>query len=182
MYDRLPSWVARSAYLVLVLLLSLTAPVQAQEQVRYGDASVQVADLYAAGDGAPVLVLLTGGGWIRDDTALAGPWASTVQAAGVTVLVPHYTLGAPDVAEADIVQAVSFAAQLPGRGRLTLAGHSAGAHLAAMVGVCKRRNARCCWRTRPDSAAITLLQERVRRRWSDAWWSVALPRARRRCG
>jgi acetyl esterase/lipase len=140
MYDRLPSWVARSAYLVLVLLLSLTAPVQAQEQVRYGDASVQVADLYAAGDGAPVLVLLTGGGWIRDDTALAGPWASTVQAAGVTVLVPHYTLGAPDVAEADIVQAVSFAAQLPGRGRLTLAGHSAGAHLAAMVGVDQPRN------------------------------------------
>src|SRR5262245_48481228 len=115
MYDRRPSWVATLACLVLALLLSPTAPVQAQEQVRYGDASVQVADLYAAGDGAPVLVLLTGGGWIRDDASQARQWASTVRAAGVTVLVPHVTLRAPEAAEADIVQAISFAAQLPGR-------------------------------------------------------------------
>jgi len=96
---------------------------------------VQVADLYAAENGSPVLVLLPGGGWIRDDTSDARQWASAVRAAGVTVLVPHYTLRAPDAAEADIVRAISFAADLPGRGRLTLGGHSAGAHLAAMIGL-----------------------------------------------
>jgi len=135
MHDSRLSRVVRIVCLLFVLPLTPTPPVRAQEQVRYGDAAVQVADLYTAGSGTPVLVLLTGGGWIRDDTALARPWASTVQAAGVTVLVPHYTLGAPDAARADIVQAVSFAAQLPSRGRLTLGGHSAGAHLAATVGL-----------------------------------------------
>ena len=96
MYDTRPAWVATLASLVLMLLLGPVPPVQAQEQVRYGDASGQTAELYAAGDGAPVLVLLPGGGWIRDDTAQARPWASAVRAAGVTVLVPHYTLRAPD--------------------------------------------------------------------------------------
>src|SRR5262245_3600414 len=123
MHDIRPSWVVPVVCLLVVLPLTPTPPVQAQEQVRYGEAAVQVADLYTAGYGTPVVVVLPGGGWIRDDTALARPWASTVQAAGVTALVPHYTLGAPDAARADIVQAVSFAAQLPGRGRLTLAGH-----------------------------------------------------------
>jgi acetyl esterase/lipase len=131
-------WTAWLAIPVIGLLLTLAAPVQAQEEVSYGGASGQVADLYAAG--APVLVLVTGDGWISNEPAIARPFARALQAAGVTVLVPRYTVGAPAAAEADVAQAVSFAAQLPGRGRLTLGGHSAGAHLAAMVGLDQTRD------------------------------------------
>ena len=65
--------------LVLGLLLTLAAPVQAQEQAAYGGASVQLGGLYAARDGAPVLVLVTSGGWIHNEPAIARPFASVLQ-------------------------------------------------------------------------------------------------------
>ena len=119
--------------LAVAALLALVSPASAQQEVSYGSGSSQTAHLYAAGEGAPVLVWVTGGGWVLNDPAIARPFASALQAEGITVLVPRYTLGAPETAAADVVQAVAYADRLPGRGRLTLGGHSAGAHLAALV-------------------------------------------------
>ncbi len=38
----------------------------AAQQVTYGPAAQQTADLYPGPDGAPVLVWITGGGWVLD--------------------------------------------------------------------------------------------------------------------
>src|SRR5215213_6586779 len=119
--------------LLLGMLLVVAAPTSAQQQVAYGPGGHQRADLYSAGEGAPVLVLVTGGGWIRNEPSVARPFATSLQSAGVTVLVPHYTLSAPNTAAEDIARAVTYAGELPERGRLTLGGHSAGAHLAALI-------------------------------------------------
>jgi acetyl esterase/lipase len=131
----------RLVVLAVVALLVLVPSASAQQEVTYGSGPPQTAHLYAAGDGAPVLVWVTGGGWVLNDPAIARPFASALQAEGITVLVPRYTLGAPETAAADLVQAVAFADRLPGRGRLTLGGHSAGAHLAALIALDGRVNA-----------------------------------------
>jgi acetyl esterase/lipase len=130
----------RLIILAATALAVLTSPASAQQEVSYGSGAPQTAHLYAAGDGAPVLVWVTGGGWVINDPAIARPFASALQADGITVLVPRYTLGAPETAAADVVQAVAYADRLPGRGRLTLGGHSAGAHLAALVALDGRVN------------------------------------------
>jgi arylformamidase len=128
------------AILVLGLLLTAPAGARAQEQVAYGDGRGQVADLFLAGPGSPVFVLVTGQGWIQNDPSVARRFASILQAAGITVLVPHYTLRAPEQAVADVARAVVYAAQMPGRGRLTVGGHSAGAHLVAMLALSQPRD------------------------------------------
>src|SRR3712207_5547184 len=123
---RLVGWATRLglvASLALGLWLLLVAPTAAQQQIMYGSEPHQRADLYAAGSGAPVLVLVTGGGWIRNDPSVARRFAATLQSAGITVLVPHYSLSAPDVAATDIARAVACAAGLPDRGTLPLGGH-----------------------------------------------------------
>ena len=128
----------QSAGIGVALALGLTHPAGAQERISYGSGPAQVADLYAGPAGAPVLVWVTGGGWILFDFGIARPFASALQAANITVVVPSYTLGAPEAATRDLVQAVALAEGLPGRGRLTLGGHSAGAHLAALVALRNR--------------------------------------------
>ncbi|HZR99773.1 MAG TPA: prolyl oligopeptidase family serine peptidase [Chloroflexota bacterium] len=65
--------------------------------------------------------------------AIVHPFASALQSAGTTVVVPQYTPDAPATAVADIERAVAFAAGLPERGALILGGHSAGAQLAALA-------------------------------------------------
>jgi arylformamidase len=64
---------------------------------------------------------------------IARPFASALNTAGTTVLVPQYTPSAPETAVADVGRAVVFAASLPERGPLVLGGHSAGAQLAALA-------------------------------------------------
>ena len=106
----------------------------AAQQVTYGPAAQQTADLYAGPDGAPVLLWITGGGWVLDAVSSARPFAQSVADRGVTVVVPHYTLGGnPAAAADDVVQATAWADQLPRRGALSIGGHSSGATIAALV-------------------------------------------------
>jgi len=105
----------------------------AAQQVTYGPAAHQTADLYPGPDGAPVLVWITGGGWVLDLVSAMRPFAQSVSDRGVTVVVPHYTQGNPAAAADDIVQATAWADQLPRRGALTIGGHSSGATLTALV-------------------------------------------------
>lgn len=122
-----------SVLVVLAACLSLVGSALAQQSVAYGDSAVQVPALYQGPPGAPVLVWVTGAGWVLNSPEIGRPFATTVQAAGVTVVVPQYTTRAPETAVADVERAVAFAARLPDRGRLILGGHSAGAQLAALA-------------------------------------------------
>jgi acetyl esterase/lipase len=128
-----------SIRLLLVGLIALTwsypvaAAGPAAQQVSYGPGAQQTADLYAGPDGAPVLVWISGGGWVLDTVAATRPFAQHLADRGVTVVVPHYTMGNPAAAADDVVQATAWAAQLPGRGALTIGGHSSGATIAALV-------------------------------------------------
>jgi acetyl esterase/lipase len=122
-----------SVIVALAACWALGGTAVAQQQVSYGDSSVRRGALYDAGPGAPVLVWVTGAGWVFNSPEIGRPFASALQAAGVTVLVPQYTVRAPATAVTDVEQAVAYAAALPGRGPLILGGHSAGAHLAALT-------------------------------------------------
>src|SRR5688572_6419135 len=94
------------------------APVGAAGAISYGPAASQVADLYAGPEGAPVLVWVTGGGWMMDTVFAASPFAQGLANRGATVMVPHYTTRDPAAALADVAQAVAWADQVPGRGPL----------------------------------------------------------------
>ncbi len=110
--------------------------------LRYGDGPLETLDVFpAAHAGAPLLVFIHGGYWRTldkgDFSLLAPAWT----AAGVTLVSIDYPL-APAAALDDIVAACRRAVDWVRRhardlggdpAALHLAGHSAGAHLAAMV-------------------------------------------------
>lgn len=112
--------------------------------VAYGEGPRRTLDVYApaaGARGAPVLVFFYGGSWAsgaKADYAFAG---RSLAAEGFLSVVPDYRL-APQVrfpgfvedAAAAVAFARTHAAEWGGDGsRLALAGHSAGAYLAAMV-------------------------------------------------
>jgi arylformamidase len=119
----------------------------ARVDVPYGDGPNETLDVIpAAKPGAPVLVFIHGGYWRaldkRDHTFIARPF----HARGDCVVIPNYALcpGTPErpIAIADIalqmVKALEWtwrhAADYGGDpSRITVAGHSAGGHLAAML-------------------------------------------------
>jgi acetyl esterase/lipase len=116
----------------------------APEVHRYGDLPSQVLDVYRpSGDGsAPIVVFLYGGRWqkgTRHDYAFVG---KALAARGVTTLIVDYRYY-PEVRFPTFVQdaalavgwAREHAAQIGGDAdRVFLAGHSAGAHIAALIG------------------------------------------------
>lgn len=94
----------------------------------------------------PVLIYLHGGGWIGGDKSGIGPKALSMAASGMIVASVNYRLapmsGPPNACD-DIAAAVAYIRELaPQIGadpdRLAIMGHSAGAHLAALV-VCDPR-------------------------------------------
>lgn len=116
--------------------------------LRYGDGPGEGVDVFGvqpAGTDAPVLVWIHGGYWRAlsksDHSFVAPPFVT----AGAVVVVPDYAL-APAVTIEHIVlqtaravawtwrQARSFGAN---PGRIVVGGHSAGAHLAAMMLACR---------------------------------------------
>jgi arylformamidase len=114
--------------------------------VRYGDGANETLDIFAAASAnAPVLVYLHGGYWRslhKSDFSFVAP--SFVDD-GVSVVVPDYAL-CPAVTIEDIalqmVKAVAWtwhhiAAHGGDPTRIALCGHSAGAHLAAMLLSCR---------------------------------------------
>jgi arylformamidase len=113
--------------------------------IRYGDGLNETLDVYPApAADAPVLVFIHGGYWRALDKRSFAFIAPSFVQAGAMVVVPNYAL-CPAVTIEDItlqmVRAVAWTwrhAPLYGGdpGRIVVAGHSAGGHLAAMLLSC----------------------------------------------
>ena len=87
------------------------------------------------GSDVPLAMFVHGGYWRRFDRKVFSHLARGLASRGMAVAMPSYTL-APEAAVADIVaqlrQCVRFVFRTYGR-RVTVVGHSAGAHLAASL-------------------------------------------------
>jgi dipeptidyl aminopeptidase/acylaminoacyl peptidase len=113
-------------------------------------------------DEAPgaVVVLVPGGSWMSADPTgmrrLAGPLADAGLA---TVTITYGTWGSGDrhpVPQQDVACAVAFAAtQVPGV-PVVLLGHSAGAHLAALVGLVPEQGGACPHTARAADGVVGL--------------------------
>ncbi len=120
----------------------MTRPASAPDAVfAYGPDDEQVADVRFARPSAadrPLLVLVHGGFWRPEfDRVHVRPMTEALALAGWPTVTPEYRRipGRPDLAIADVhaaVRAVAAQPELTRRrdGRILLAGHSAGGHLA----------------------------------------------------
>ena len=114
--------------------------------VAYGSSEAEKMDIFRAqGRNRGLLMYIHGGYWRSLDKKRFSFVAPALAKAGITVAVPDYAL-CPAVQVADIVmQMVQACAWLYRNGgnfgapanRLTLCGHSAGGHLAAMMLSCR---------------------------------------------
>jgi arylformamidase len=126
--------------------------------VAYGDSAGETLDIFPAAKneklprgkgstrvGAPVLVFIHGGYWRSLDKADHSFLAPALTASGACVVLPNYDL-CPAVSIPEItlqmVKALAWtyrhAAEFGGDpNRITVVGHSAGGHLAAMLLVCQ---------------------------------------------
>ena len=115
--------------------------------LRYGEGTNETLDVFpAAVTGAPVLVFIHGGYWRSLDKSDHSFVAPPFTTQGVCVVVPNYALcpgtAAQPVTIPDIALQMAKALDWTVRhiahhggdpGRITVAGHSAGGHLAAML-------------------------------------------------
>lgn len=122
-------------------------PARSAVEYRYGADPLQTLDFYAAQnrrDGAPLIVFVHGGGWKRGDkrNATGADKIEHFTAQGYAFASLNYRL-VPDATveqqAADVAHAIAYLlAQAPSlgidRSRVVLMGHSAGAHLSALVG------------------------------------------------
>ena len=133
------------------------APDFARLDLRYGDGENETLDLFPAATAAlagapraPVLVLIHGGYWRGLDKSDHSFLAPAFLRSGACVVVPNYALcpGMPDrrVTVPQIVMQMvralpwvwRHAAEFGGDpARITVVGHSAGGHLAAMLLLCR---------------------------------------------
>ena len=103
-----------------------------------GPHSLQFYDLYGEEAGGPILAFIHGGGWSMGEATMVHALPDYARRHDLTLasisyrLVPHVS---PREQAQDVVAAVAHLRRRhPGR-RIVLLGHSAGAHLAALVGV-----------------------------------------------
>ena len=122
------------------------ATLAAHLDLRYGDGPGETLDVFPAlRPGAPVLVFIHGGYWRSLDKADHSFVAPAFVQAGATVVVPNYALCPAvqiDQIVLQMVQALVWTAQHARRyhgdpSRIVVVGHSAGAHLAAMLLACR---------------------------------------------
>ena len=114
--------------------------------VAYGDSPGQTLDVFPArGRDCPVLVFIHGGYWRAMDKSDFSCIAPSFTAQGVSVVVVNYDL-CPDITVPGIALQMTralawvwrHAARYGGDpSRITVAGHSAGGHLAAMLMACR---------------------------------------------
>lgn len=128
------------------LLLNLLAPrsgIVVQKSVPYAAGGRRTLDIYSPADAtnAPVVVFFYGGSWQRGQKETFRFVAATLASRGVVAAVPDYTLYPdgkfPTFLEdgaAAVAWAKANAARFGGDARrVVLMGHSAGAHIAAML-------------------------------------------------
>lgn len=124
----------------------LPAGTQVLRNLAYGPDRLQRMDVYLPADArsAPVLLLVHGGGWRRGDKAhdrLVDNKLAHWLPRGVVVVSINYRMlpdTPPDEQARDVAQALAWAQQQASSWgadarRFVLMGHSAGAHLAALV-------------------------------------------------
>jgi arylformamidase len=155
MYDNRARWPGHPAYFQRWARDS--ARVRATQacmlDVAYGDGPQEVLDVFPAADArasAPVLFFIHGGYWRALDKRDHSFIAPVFTAQDVCVVVPNYALcpgtDAQPVTVADIALQMTRALAWTWRhiarhggdpARITVAGHSAGGHLAAMLLACR---------------------------------------------
>ena len=123
------------------------AGIMVAQDVRYGhDDPIQAVDVYAPrngrpGDHRPVIVWIHGGGWVKGSRPFYGFAGRAYAAQGFVVIVAGYRLGAaghwPRFMQ-DGAAAVRWAQANVARyggdpANIFIAGHSAGAHIAALL-------------------------------------------------
>lgn len=158
---------------------------RAQRNIAYGDHADQRMDVYIP-DGArdaPVLFLVHGGGWRRGDKAhgrLIGNKLAHWLPAGVIVVSVNYrmlpdadVLTQRDDVAAALARAQSLAPTWGGDpSRFVLMGHSAGAHLVALLAAAPRGDQRWLGSVLLDSGALDverLMKERHAGLFDDAF-------------
>lgn len=135
------------------------------QALRYAPEERCTIDFFPAPDarGAPLLVFIHGGFWRGGDKRMFSFIAEHFLAAGISTALLGYTL-APAVTVAQISAQIRAAVACLTRlqpelgfdiGRVTLSGHSAGAHLAAMTSSCAEVS-RPAWRVLAVSGVYDL--------------------------
>ncbi|MDQ6684520.1 MAG: alpha/beta hydrolase, partial [Pseudomonadota bacterium] len=145
--------------IVLVAAFGLAAPARAQvasdgvrklADIAYGAAPRQVLDVYlpppgrALKGGAPILLMVHGGAWMFGDKSNPGVVVAKVahwcESGWIFVSVNNrlHPEAAPLEQAADVARALAFVQQRAAAwggdpGRIVLMGHSAGAHLVALL-------------------------------------------------
>jgi arylformamidase len=117
-----------------------------RRDVRYGDGAGETLDIYPSPRAdAPVLVFIHGGYWRSWDKSMHAFLAPSFTSEGALVVMPNYAL-CPAVGIEHIVLQMTRALAWVARNaalyggdpaRIVVAGHSAGAHLAAMMLSCR---------------------------------------------
>ncbi len=138
-------------FLALLLTLLLAAPLAAQRtpfpegttEIAYGADPLQRLD-FTRGSGrrAPLFIFIHGGGWTFGDKSMAGHMAAHLHGLGYAFASLDYRLvpdADPQQQAEDVAAAIARLIRDADRlgidpDRIILSGHSAGAHLAALVG------------------------------------------------
>ena len=141
------------SFTIIALSLALAVPVAAQRgpapspeglvELAYGDDPRQRLDFTPApARSAPLVLFVHGGGWRRGDKRIAGHMATHFHGRGYAFAAINYRLvpdARPDAQAADVAAAIAMLVRDArwfgvDADRIMLIGHSAGAHLVALVG------------------------------------------------